>query len=122
MKKTKIWFWIVTGLISAFMIFGAIPEIIKTKEGVGIVTGLGYPEYIVPFLGVAKLLGAIAILVPSRHWIKEWAYAGLLFDLVGATYSIYAMGGLSAGIFFMVLPIALLVLSHYLWRKTYFSI
>jgi hypothetical protein len=117
MKKTKIWFWIVTGLIAAFMVFSAIPEIAKTKEGVEIITGLGYPEYFVPFLGVAKLLGVIAILIPSKHWIKEWAYAGLLFDLAGATYSIYIMGGLSLGLLFMVLPITLLLLSHYLWRK-----
>jgi len=117
MKRTKIWFWIVTGLVSAFMLLSAIPEIMKTEQGVGIVTGLGFPEYIVPLLGVAKLLGVIAILIPSKHWIKEWAYAGLIFDVVGATYSVFVKEGVNPATMTLLLPIAFLLLSHYLWKK-----
>ena len=50
------------------------------------------PTYLLPFLGIAKLLGVIAILVPGYRRIKEWAYAGLMYDLIGATYSVAASG------------------------------
>ena len=53
---------------------------------------MGYPAYLIPFLGWAKLLGVVAILVPGFPRIKEWAYAGLFFDLLGATYSVANSG------------------------------
>ena len=117
MKKTNIFFWIITGLFSAFMLFSAIPDILVTPDAVKFLNGLGYPTYIIPFLGVAKLLGVIAILIPGFVTIKEWAYAGLFFDLAGATYSSIAVGGFQPQILFMVLPITFLFLSYYLWKK-----
>jgi uncharacterized membrane protein YphA (DoxX/SURF4 family) len=54
---------------------------------------LGYPPYFTPFIGVAKVLGSIAILIPGFPKIKEWAYAGLVFDLVGAIFSIACVEG-----------------------------
>jgi len=82
MKKMKTFFWIITGLLSAFMLFSAIPDILVVPEAIKFMNGLGYPTYIIPFLGVAKLLGVIAILIPGSTRIKEWAYAGLFFDLM----------------------------------------
>ena len=117
MKKTKILYWIITGLFSAFMLFSAVPDILVVPDAVKLITGLGYPAYIIPFLGVAKLLGVIAILVPGFPKIKEWAYAGLFFDLIGATYSGLAQGGFQPPILFMILPIGFLFISHYLWHK-----
>ena len=117
MKKTKILYWIITGLFSAFMLFSAIPDILVTPDAITFMNGLGYPTYIIPFLGVAKLLGVIAILVPGFPGIKEWAYAGLLFDLSGATYSGIAMGGFQPQILFMLLPVIFLFLSYYLYHK-----
>lgn len=117
MKKTNIFFWIITGLFSAFMLFSAIPDILVTPDAVKFMSSLGYPAYIIPFLGVAKLLGVIAILIPGFARIKEWAYAGLFFDLAGATYSGIAVGGFQPQILFMVLPITFLFLSYYLWHK-----
>ncbi|AWO02028.1 DoxX-like family protein [Chitinophaga alhagiae] len=87
MKKIKIIYWIFTGLMAAGLGVGAIFNAIGTPESVTYITNLGYPAYIVPFLGVAKILGIIAILIPGYPRLKEWAYAGLVFDLVGATYS-----------------------------------
>jgi hypothetical protein len=78
---------------------------------------MGYPTYIIPFLGVAKLLGVIAILIPGFQRIKEWAYAGLFFDLAGATYSGLALGGFQPQILIMILPFGFLFLSYYLWHK-----
>jgi len=118
MKKIKIYYWIITGIFAAFMLFSAIPDIMVVPDAVTMVsTGLGYPKYIIPFLGVAKLLGVIAILVPGFNRLKEWAYAGLFFDLIGATYSAISKEGFQLPILFMVLPIGFLFLSYYLWHK-----
>jgi hypothetical protein len=48
---------------------------------------LGYPTYFVPYIGFVKLLGCIALLIPGLNKIKEWAYAGLFFDLISSIYS-----------------------------------
>jgi hypothetical protein len=117
MKKIKIWYWIVTAIFAAFMLFSAIPDVLSAPEAVTMITGLGYPKYFVPFIGVAKVLGAVAILIPGLKRIKEWAYAGLFYDLFGATYSALALGGFDPAILFMILPIGFLFLSYYLWHK-----
>ena len=54
---------------------------------------LGYPMYFFAILGFWKVLGAIAILVPRFPRLKEWAYAGIFFDLTGAAASCAAVGG-----------------------------
>ncbi|WP_353719485.1 DoxX family protein [Dyadobacter sp. 676] len=92
MKKTRIIFWIATGLLAIMLGIGSIYDAISAPEAVEHVTRIGYPAYIVPFLGVAKLLGIIAILVPGYPRIKEWAYAGIFYDLLGAFYSHIAVG------------------------------
>ena len=118
MKKTNIFYWIITGLFSAFMLFSAIPDVLSTTDAVKFMNNqLGYPNYIIPFLGVAKVLGVIAILIPGFKRITEWAYAGLFFDLAGATYSVVSTFGLQVSIVFMVLPIIFLFISYYLWHK-----
>ena len=66
---------------------------------------------------MAKLLGVIAILIPGFPIVKEWAYAGLAFDLIGATYSGLAQGGFDPRILFMVLPISFLFISHFLYHR-----
>src|ERR1700751_1346470 len=105
MKKTKILYWVFTGLF-AFMMFGsAIPDILMQDIAVkGMHTDLDYPVYFIPFIGVAKVLGVIAILIPGYPRIKEWAYAGLFFDLIGAAYSIIASGAPPANYVFMIMP------------------
>lgn len=117
MKKVTVAYWVITGLFAAFMLFSAIPDMMMVPEAVTMLTGLGYPKYIIPFLGVAKTLGALVILIPNLDRIKEWAYAGLFFDLIGASYSIIAQEGFQVQMTFMVLPISFLFLSHYLWHK-----
>jgi hypothetical protein len=117
MKKNKTLYWIITGIFAAFMLFSAIPDIMVVPEAVTFMSHLGYPRYIIPFLGVAKLLGVIAILIPGFPRIKEWAYAGLFFDILGAAYSGIANDGFKAGELFMVLPIAFLFISYFLYHK-----
>jgi hypothetical protein len=119
MKRTKIFYWIVTILFAAYMLFTAIPNVIVDKDSVAFISGmLGYPEYFIHFIGVAKVLGSIAILIPGLVRLKEWAYAGLFFDLAGATYSVIKIGGITFDIIFMILPIIFLFLSYFLWHRT----
>ena len=93
MKRTKILYWIFTALFAFMMLSSAIPDVLSSPVAVkGMHEGLGYPLYFVPFIGVAKVFGVIAILVPGFSRIKEWAYAGLFFDLIGAAYSIASVG------------------------------
>ena len=117
MKKTKTLYWIFTGLISAFMLFTSIPDILSTADAITFMTHLGYPAYFIPFIGVAKALGVIAILIPGFPKIKEWAYAGLFFDLIGATYSIIAVYGISPSIIFMIVTIGVLALSYIFYHR-----
>lgn len=118
MKKTKIIYWILTGLFAFLMLGSSIPDILSSPIAVkGMHEDLGYPVYFIPFIGVAKLLGVVAILIPGYPRIKEWAYAGLIFDLIGATYSIAAAGKPITDWIFMVLPIALGVSSYVFYHR-----
>ena len=94
MKKINIIYWVATILFGGFMLSTAIPNIMVDQGSVDlIVNQLHYPKYIIPFLGIAKLLGFIGLVIPGFPRVKEWAYAGLLFDLTGAMYSGIAVGG-----------------------------
>ena len=69
------------------MLLASIPDVLRLPQAVSIFGHLGYPVYLLPFLGTAKTLGIIAVLVPAFQRLKEWAYAGLVFDVIGALYS-----------------------------------
>ena len=117
MKKTNILYWVFTGIFGAFMLSSAITNIMVTEESVTLFTGLGYPKYLITFMGVAKFLGVVGILVPGFPRLKEWAYAGLFFDLLGATYSAICVGGLQLPMLFMVLPFGFEALSYIYYHK-----
>jgi hypothetical protein len=92
MKNARILYWIVTGLAAALMVAASIPDVLRNPQAISIFGHLGYPAYLLPFLGTAKLLGVGAVLVPGFRRLKEWAYAGLVFDLSGALYSHVSIG------------------------------
>lgn len=122
MKTTKIIYWTTTVLFAAFMIFSAIPNIMSSPESIDFVsTHLGYPKYFIPFIGVAKLLGSITILVPAFNKLKEWAYAGLSFDLIGAVYSIIHVDGFDPSMLVMVVIFAVAATSYILNSKLHNS-
>lgn len=113
MKKVNTIYWITTGLFCAFMLFSAIPDILMVPEAtVFMEEHLGYPAYFTPFIGIAKTLGVIALLIPGYPRVKEWAYAGLFFDLVGAVYSNLMVDGFLPGMLVMVLPFAFFFISY----------
>lgn len=117
MKKTKIIYWIVTGLLMLGMLFSSIPGLLKVPEAIKFMTALGYPAYIIPFLSIAKILGVVALLIPGFPKVKEWAYAGFTFDLIGATYSQIGIGTPGAQVSFMLIWFIILGASYYYFNK-----
>lgn len=117
MKKTKIIYWIFTGLFAALMLFSSIPGLLKDPNALKFMADLQYPPYLTGFLGVAKILGVIAILIPGYPRIKEWAYAGLVFDLVGATYSQIGANLPPEGLIFMLISFILAFGSYIYYHK-----
>jgi hypothetical protein len=94
-KSTNIIYWVSTIIFSALMIFSAVGGIQPSAQAIQLLhNGMGYPIYFIQFISIAKLLGSIAILIPGlNRSLKEWAYAGLFFDLAGAIYSNIAIAG-----------------------------
>jgi len=94
MKAKSIVYWGTTILVALPIGSGGIAQVAHLQQNVdGFVHVLGYPLYFVTVLGVWKVLGAITILVPLFPRLKEWAYAGIFFDLTGAAVSWAAVGG-----------------------------
>ena len=116
MKSAKIIFWISTTLLALFMLFSGVNEIINNADGIKFMATLGYPKYLNPFLGVTKILGVIAIVVPGFPRLKEWAYAGFAIDFIGAGYSFIATNQ-QGGAIFMLVPLAFLFISYIAYHK-----
>lgn len=117
MKKTNIIYWIATGLVLALMLWSAIGSFMPNPQGKAIMNQLGYKPYVIQMLAVAKILAIIAILVPGFPRIKEWAYAGLTFDLLGATVSMILTGFAVSAWAPMFIFIALLACSYIYYHK-----
>jgi len=120
-KTTNILYWVFTIIFAGLMIFSSIGSITMDKAAVKLIhTDLQYPEYFIPFNGLAKLIGSIAILIPGLNkTIKEWAYAGLFFDLIAVVYSGIALGKghidpAMAGMLIWIIPG---ILSYIFWKK-----
>ena len=84
--------WAVTGLMAALMLLSAAPDVLRVPGAVAVFRHLGYPPYLLLFLGTAKILAVAAVLSPGPARLKEWAFAGLTFDLTGALYSHLSVG------------------------------
>lgn len=90
-QATKKWklitYWIATSLLAIGVLQSGIFAVLRTKQWIDLVTALGYPVYFLTILGVWKILGVIAILIPKFKLLKEWAYAGFFFAMTGALVS-----------------------------------
>ncbi len=118
-KTNNIVYWISTIIFSGLMIFSALGGLQPTQQAIQLIhDGLGYPVYFIQFISVAKLLGVIIILIPGLGRIKDWAYAGLFFDLAGAIYSgIATSGKFNPLMLMMLLWIIPGIVSYYCWLK-----
>jgi DoxX-like family len=116
MRAKKITYWTTTIVIAFFIGTGGAAQIAQYfGNRHGVVPVLGYPMYFFAILGFWKVLGAIAILVPRYPRLKEWAYAGIFFDLTGAAASCAAVGGYGAYGFHVIAPLILAGLTVASW-------
>lgn len=116
MKAKAIIYWISTVLVAFSMGSGGVTELMHVPPVVdGMVRVLGYPLYFLNILGIWKVLGTIAILIPGFPRLKEWAYAGILFDLTGAAASNAAAGDYGVYGFHIIVPLLGAVLALVSW-------
>lgn len=117
MKNLKIKYWIVAGLFSAFMLFSGFNFLINKEDVSMLFNSLGFPPFIIVPLGIAKILGVIAILSQKSKLLKELAYGGFFFDFMLAIVSHLEAGD---GMFIMpAIALALLAGSYYLDKKVF---
>lgn len=117
MKRINLFYWILTGLLVPALAIGSIMAIIGNPGSVEVVTSLGYPAYLASFLGIARILALVAIFTPKVPRLQEWAYAGLVFDIIGAVYSQIAMGNPFTHSIFPTVLLAITLGSYYLHHK-----
>jgi uncharacterized membrane protein YphA (DoxX/SURF4 family) len=111
-KRNKIIYWVATLWLSLGMTATAIVQLIRMENEVTMMQHLGYPLYFLTLIGIWKLLGVIAVLIPKFPMLKEWAYAGFFFAMSGAIVSHIAIGDGAKELFG---PTLLLVLTAVSW-------
>ncbi|MES2479366.1 MAG: DoxX family protein [Bacteroidota bacterium] len=112
-KRNKIIYWIATIWLSLGMLSGGIVQLLQLKEEREMMIHLGYPLYFLTILGIWKILGVIAVLIPKFPQLKEWAYAGFFFAMTGASFSHIAMNDAVIDILPSILLIILTTASWY---------
>ncbi len=112
-KRNKIIYWVVTVFLSVGMLAGGIQQTLQIGGYNEIITKLHYPLYVLSILGVWKILGVIAILIPKFPLLKEWAYAGFFFAMSGAAISHFAVGQSFTEALPALILLAVTVLSWY---------
>jgi uncharacterized membrane protein YphA (DoxX/SURF4 family) len=112
-KRNKIIYWIATIWLALGMISTGIVQLLKVNEEVDKMTQLGYPAYILTILGVWKILGVVAVLLPKFPLLKEWAYAGFFFPMSGAVFSHFVAGDEAKEFFGPTLLLILTIVSWY---------
>ncbi|MEP6787918.1 MAG: DoxX family protein [Acidobacteriota bacterium] len=115
-KAKKIIYWVATLWLALGMTATAFGQLFKLpgQGGPGMITHLGYPVYVLTILGIWKILGVVAVLIPKFPLLKEWAYAGFFFIMSGAIFSHIAVGDPIVELLPGLLLLALTVVSWYL--------
>jgi len=111
----RIGYWAATILLAFFIGSGGAAEALHFQGNVeGIVQRLGYPLYFLTLIGILKMLGSVVIVIPGTPRLKEWAYAGIFFNVTGAAFSHAAANDYGPFAFHVVVNLAfacLLILS-----------
>jgi len=116
-KRIKIAYWTFTILFTLPLLGSGIGFLTAPPSVIEGMSHLGYPIYLMRFLGTAKLLGALAVLVGTFPRLKEWAYAGFVFNLLGAFYSHLCSGDGPKALGPLVV-LSFTLLSYFYWRKS----
>lgn len=119
LKATRlaIGYWAATLLFAALMLLDGIAGLSMTDDGKQAMAMMGYPAYIMTILGVAKILGAVALVQTRFVTLKEWAYAGFAFNFLGASASWFMVGQGVVYVGFPLVAFALLMGTYVLWKK-----
>lgn len=112
MKAVRATYWISTILFASIFLTTGTLYLLHNHVMVTKLQLLGYPPYVLNIIGVAKILGVIALLVPKFPRLKEWAYAGFVFDFIGAIWSHLVVQGLGKETLSAVLPLILVSVSY----------
>lgn len=112
-KLKKIIYWVSTVWLALGMASTGIVQLIKMEQEVANIRQLGYPDYLLTFLGVWKILGVVVLLLPKTPLLKEWAYAGFFFAMWGAVTSHLVVGNGAKEIFGPMLLLILTITSWY---------
>ena len=110
-KVKNIAYWVTTIFGPASFVIGGVLNLTQTEQVVATMNHLGYPSYFASILGIWKLLGAVAVVIPGFPRLKEWAYAGFFFDLTAAAVSRAAVGDGAADIAAPLVFLALVLAS-----------
>ncbi len=89
-RRTIVAYWITTALVASELAVGGAWDVLRVPQVRGLIERLGYPAYFLVILGTWKLLGSVALVIPGFPRLKEWAYAGAIFNLTGAVASLFA--------------------------------
>jgi uncharacterized membrane protein YphA (DoxX/SURF4 family) len=90
-RRQMIAYWVTTALVVMEVALGGTWDILRVPQVRELIERLGYPSYLLVILGIWKLLGAVALAIPRFPRLKEWAYAGVVFDLTGAIASLWGL-------------------------------
>jgi len=112
-KRNRIIYWIFTLWMALGMVSTAIVQLMKNKDELANFTNLGYPAYLMTIIGVWKILGVVAVLIPKFPLLKEWAYAGFFFVMSGALISHLIIGDTYGRTFPALLLLVLVIISWY---------
>jgi len=116
-KKLKILYWVATIFFAALMLLDGYGGVSQQEAGQEVLRHLGYPMYALIIFGIAKILGAIAIIQTKYQTIKEWAYAGFAFNFIGAFASRALAGDSAAIIIFPLIGLVIMLMPYFLWKK-----
>ncbi len=112
-RRNVIAYWVTTALVVFELTMGGAWDVLRVPHVRGLIERLGYPPYFLVILGTWKLLGAVALVIPGFPRLKEWAYAGVFFDLTGAVASLLASGLINVGT--MAYPILMIGIAVVSW-------
>jgi len=110
-KRNRIIYWVATALLCFGMLGSGISQLLQLKDMNELITHVGYPLYFMYIIGIWKILGVIAILIPNFKLLKEWAYAGFFFLMTGALISHLFMGDVGNAIFGPLFQIIFILVS-----------
>lgn len=113
-RLRSIAYWVTTALVVFELAVGGAWDVLRVPQVLGLIDRSGYPHYFLVILGIWKLLGAVALAIPRFPRLKEWAYAGVFFDLTGAVASLCASGFIDTGT--IAYPLLISLLPLYLGR------